>query len=131
MHDKAKEKEKVLGILRMISQDEMKFNKQQNFERAIAIALDEVNDFERLFRLFISDVSHLEVFQQSIKEPLTRDMEKMIHNLRYLIEKNYTKEDKASMPENVLNQVRATQDKRFNLLKKVAQKYLHRPTEQN
>jgi hypothetical protein len=75
----------------------------------------------------MNEVSHLEVFQHAIKEPLTKDMEKMIQNLKYLITKNYTKEETENMPENVQKQVRATQEKRYELFRKVARRYLTRP----
>lgn len=127
MYNRESVRSNVLGMLQQVSQDEVKFNKQQNFERATQIALSEVEDFEKLFHKFLSDVSHLEVFQHSIKEPLTRDMEKMTQNLKYLIQKNYTKEEREGMPENVLNQVRATQEKRYELFRKVARKYLSKP----
>lgn len=127
MYDAEKEKQNVLGMLREASQEEIKYTKDENFKRAVSFATDEVLEFEQLFNKFISDVSHLEVFQDSIKEPLTKDMGKMIHNLKYLIEKNYTAEDKEKMPAEVLQQVRASQEKRINLLKKVARRYLSPP----
>lgn len=127
MYDAEKEKQNVLGMLREASQEEIKYTKDENFKRAVSFATDEVLEFEQLFNKFISDVSHLEVFQDSIKEPLTKDMGKMIHNLKYLIEKNYTAEDKEKMPAEVLQQVRASQEKRITLLKKVARRYLSPP----
>ena len=127
MYDAEKEKKEILGMLEQASQVEIKFTKQENFKRAVAFATDEVLEFEQKFNQFINDVSHLEVFQDAIKEPLTQDMGKMIHNLKYLIEKNYTAEDKDKMPAEVLQQVRASQEKRVNLLKKVARRYLSRP----
>lgn len=126
MYDKEEQKQKVLEVLRSSSQGEIQYTKKQNFERAVSIAVDEVNDLKHEFDRFISRVSHLEVFQDSIKEPLTHDMTKMLENLKYMIEKNYTKEEKEQMPENVLNQVRATQQRRVELLQKVARRYLAR-----
>lgn len=127
MYNKEQAKSSVLGVLKQVSQEEVKFTKQENFERAIQLANDEVDDFEKLYNKFMNDVSHLEVFQHAIKEPLTRDMDKMLQNLRYLIVKNYTKQETENMPENVQNQVRATQEKRYELLGKVARRYLNRP----
>lgn len=114
-------------MLRASSQGEVQNNKQQNFQRAISLAKDELDDFEKIFNKFISDVSHLEVFQYAFKEPLTRDVEKMVQNLRYLVERNYSKEETENMPEEVLNQVKASQDKRFELLKRIAVRYLQKP----
>ncbi|MGV7000265.1 hypothetical protein ACWA2C_16390 [Priestia megaterium] len=127
MYDKEKQKEMVLQLLKESSQSEIQYTKQQNFERAISIAVDEVKEIKEEFDKFVSSVSHLEVFQATIKEPLTRDMSKMLENLQYLIEKNYTQEDKQKMPETVLEQVRASQEKRIDLLKRVAKRYLSRP----
>lgn len=127
MYDKEQQKEMVRQLLKDSSQSEIQYTKQQNFERAISIAVDEVKEIRTEFDKFISNVSHLEVFQATIKEPLTRDMSKMLENLQYLIEKNYTQEDKQKMPETVLEQVRASQQKRIDLLKRVAKRYLSRP----
>lgn len=126
MYNKEEERAKVLGMLQSVSQDEIQYTKQQNFERAISLAVDEVQELQQEFERFISRVSHLEVFHDSVKEPLTHDMTKMLQNLKYLIEKNYTKEEKEKMPENVLNQVKAQQQKRVELLQKVAKRYLAR-----
>jgi hypothetical protein len=127
MYDKEKQKKKVLEILKAVSQDEIKFTKQQNFERAITLALDELQELEQQYQQFMKNVDHLVVFQEAFKEPLTRDMNKMFQNLKYLIEKNYTKEETEKMPEEVLQQVKATQERRIQLLRKVARKYLSRP----
>lgn len=127
MYNKEIEKSRVLGMLKASSQGEIQNNKQQNFQRAISLAKDELDDFEKIFNKFISDVSHLEVFQHAFKEPLTRDVEKMAQNLRYLVERNYSKEETENMPEEVLNQVKASQEKRFELLKRIAVRYLQKP----
>ena len=127
MYNKEQEKIKVLGILKEISQSEVQYTKELNFQRAISIALDEVDEFERKYDQFIADVSHLEVFHDALKEPLTKDIKQMIENLKYLIQKNYTQEDKVKMPQDVLNQIRSTQERRIQLLKKVARRYLSRP----
>lgn len=127
MYDQELEKSKIRELLTSSSHGELTYTQEENFKRAISLALDEVNDFENLFNKFVTDVSHLEVFQESIKEPLTKDMSKMIQNLKYLIEKNYTKEERENMPEDVLRQVSATQEKRVSLLRRVARRYLSRP----
>lgn len=127
MYDKEQEKAKVLGVLKEASQDEIKFTKDQNFFRAIDFALGEVDELNQEFNRFMDRVQHLEVFQESVKDPLVKDMSKLMETLRYLIEKNYTPEDKVKMPKDVLDQVKATQDRRINLLKRVARKYFHRP----
>jgi hypothetical protein len=126
MYNKEEQRLIVLEMLRKSSQNEVQYTKQQNFERAVSFALDEIKELEQQFNQFVNSVSHLEVFQDAVKEPLTQDMSKMIQNLRYLVEKNYTKEEKEKMPENVLNQVRATQERRVELLKKIARRYLSR-----
>jgi hypothetical protein len=126
MYDKEKQKQKVLEMLRELSHDEMQYTKKQNFERAITFALDEVVELEQQFNHFLNRVSHLEVFQTIMKEPLTQEMNKSISNLRYLIEKNYTKEEKEQMPEDVFNQVQATQERRIDLLRNIARRYLSR-----
>lgn len=127
MYDKEEQKTRILGMLKDTSQDEIKYNKDQNFLRAIEFALDEVQELEQQYRKFVQSVSHLEVFHEMVREPLDKDMSKMVQNLKYLIEKNYTKEDKEKMPQEVLSQVKATQDRRINLLKKIALRYFHRP----
>ena len=128
MYIKEEEKTFMLHVVRELSKDHVKFNQQQNFERAISLAQDEIQEFEALFTKFVNDVSHLEVFQYSIKEPLTRDITKMVSNISYLVNKSYSQEEKDSMPEEVLNNVRATQQKRYELLKNIAQRYIARPS---
>lgn len=127
MYNKEKEKERILQMLKDTSQYEVKYTKEDNFLRAIEFALDEVREFEEEYNKFISRVSHLQVFQDVVKEPLTKSMGKWVQNLKYLIEKNYTKEDREKMPADVLKQVKSTQDRRINLLKNVARTYFHRP----
>jgi hypothetical protein len=127
MYSKEEEKQKILGMLRLSSQGEMQFTKQQNFQRAIEFAVDELNELEYAFEKFISEVSHLEVFQTSLKEPLTNDVSKHLQNLKYLIQRNYTDEEKNKMPQEVLNQVRATQQRRVEILQQVARRYLSKP----
>lgn len=126
MYNGYEEREKILEMIKNSSQDEMKFTKNENFFRAIDFALDELNELENEFNKFIQSVEHLEVYQEMVKEPLVKDTTRMIQNLKYLIEKNYTKEDQASMPSEVLQQVKATQDRRIKLLQNVAKKYFHR-----
>jgi|GEM_PF-6109929 len=126
MHDKDQQRKKVQEILQQFSHYEVQYNKQQNFERAVMLALDETQELENEFRQFIQRIEHLEVFQ-FIKESFMKDMQKKIQNLKYLIEKNYTKEETEKMPEEVYRQVKASQERRIELLKKVAQKYLSRP----
>lgn len=127
MYDMEKEKELLLEVLKNTSQEEVKYTKQENFLRAIDFALSEVEELEKEFQAFVGRVSHLEVFQAMVKEPLTKDMDKTVGNLKYLIEKNYSKEDKEKMPQDVLEQVLATQQRRVNLLQNVARRYFHRP----
>jgi hypothetical protein len=124
MYNREEERATVLKLLRESSQVEMQYTKQQNFERAVSLAMDEVKEIEQEFNRFLGRVSHLEVFQHTMKEPLTQDVSKHLQNLSYMITKNYTKEEKESMPYEVLEQVKATQDKRVDLLQKVARRYL-------
>ncbi len=127
MYDKEQMKSKVFDLLKDATHHEMKFSKQENFERAISLAIDEILEFESIYNRFITDASHLEVFQHSIKGPLETDVNNMISHLKYMVEKNYTKEEVNKMPEEVLKQVRATQEKRIHLLKNVARRYLFHP----
>ncbi len=127
MYDKEQMRSKVLELLKENSQDEIKNIKQENFERAISIALDEIDEFERFFNQFMDDVKHLEVFQHAIKEPLEQDIYKITSHLKYLIEKSYTKEETEKMPETVFEQVRVSQERRIDLLRRVAKRYLSRP----
>jgi hypothetical protein len=125
MYDVAKEKEKILSIVKDVAKIEVKYTKEQNFFRAISFALDEVNEAEKSYLNFMDSISHLVIFEEMVQGQLHTDMQKLFQNLRYLIEKNYTQGDKQKMPEDVLNQVKATQDRRIELLKKVARKYFH------
>jgi hypothetical protein len=127
MYNREEEKAIMLSLVRTLGQEEVKFNKQQNFERAIELALDEISELEQKLHQFVADVDHLEVFQHSMKESLTREMDKMISGLRYLITKSYTQVEKDNMPAEVLEQVRITQQRRMELLKKVAMRYLVKP----
>lgn len=120
-------KEFMLGMLRKSSQEEIQFTKDQNFIRAIDFALEEVEELQQQYVKFIQSVQHLVVFQEIVKEPLTKDMQKMTQNIKYLIEKNYTKEDRDKMPIEILGQVKSSQEKRLKLLTDVARKYFHHP----
>lgn len=127
MYNREEEKAFVLSLVQSMAQDNMKFTKQQNFERAIAFANDELAEFKMHFDRFVADVSHLEVFQHSFKEPLTHDVEKLLQSVHYLVSKNYTQAEKEAMPQEVITQVLATQERRFDLLGKIARRYLARP----
>lgn len=127
MYNREEERLKILSILHEVSQTEVPYTKELNFQRAISLALDEVHEIEQRYNQFIADVSHLEVFHDALKEPLTQDAGQRFNNLKYLIEKNYTQEEKSNMPQDVLNQIRSTQERRIQLLKKVAKRYLSRP----
>lgn len=123
LFDAEKERLKVLSILDEISQDEIKITKSELFKNSINVALDEMDEFEKEFKKFVNNVSHLEVYKEIIHNPLTRDVEKMIKNVRFLIEKNYTKEEKEHMPIEILQQVQASQERRMRLLQNVARRY--------
>lgn len=127
MYNKEQERASILGVVRELAQSEVKFTKQQNFERAISLAKDELAEFDMYFKKFVTDVSHLEVFRDSIKEPLTKDVSKLSQSIEYLITRNYTQAERESMPHEVQQQVKATQERRFTLLRKVAQRYLRKP----
>ncbi|UYX56045.1 hypothetical protein M3Y14_34250 (plasmid) [Bacillus thuringiensis] len=124
MYDKQLVREKVLKMLNEYSQDEKQFTKQENFHRAVSFALDEVTEMEHAFEKFIQSVGHLELFKEVAQQPLTKEGSRIFQNLRYLIERNYTKEETQKMPENVFNQVQSSQQRRVELLQKVAKKYL-------
>lgn len=128
MYDKSQERAKVLSIVQSFREYDIKFTKQQNFERAVQLSLDELEEFNQAFDRFIQDVSHLEVFQHSLKDQLIQDKERLAKGVSYLISKNYSKAEKENMPHDVLVQVESTQRRRFDLLKRVAVRYLSRPT---
>lgn len=128
MYDKQKEREAALKIINTLYQDEMQNARKQNFQRAIDIAVDEITEIEQAYQAFLKQVEHLELFKEVIQEPLHKDVTRMTQNLKYMIEKNYTQEELNRMPEHVREQVRTTQDRRVELLKKVAKKYLSKPT---
>lgn len=130
MGENNQRKQEVLEILKKVSQDEIKFNKEENFKRAVHFAIDELEEFENELSIFLGRVQHLELYQEIIKEPLLTNMNKITTDLRYLIEKNYTKEEREKMPENVYNQVKKSQEKRIELLKKVAKRYLSKAKDQ-
>lgn len=124
MYDKQVVREKVLNMLNDFSQSEIQFSRQQNFHRAISFALDEVTEMEQAFDKFVQSVSHLELFKEVVQEPLSKESSRVFKNLRYLIEKNYTKEETEKMPQNVFSSVQSSQQRRVELLQKVARKYL-------
>lgn len=124
MHDVQKEKEKILNLMNHISSYENKMSKNELFQQSIQFALDEVNEMEQEFNQFIQRVSHLEVFQEFLKHSLIDNFDKVSSNLKYMITKNYTQEEKDNMPFEVLQQVQSTQEKRMRLLQNIARKYL-------
>ncbi|MBU5262024.1 hypothetical protein [Bacillus atrophaeus] len=128
MYNKEEEKQKVLSWLKQSSQQENKFTKKQNFARAISFALGEVDEFQEELNIFLSKVSHLQVYQEMIKDPFTKYTESSLKDLRYLIEKNYSDEEIQAMPKETYNQLRVAQEKRIELLRKVAQQYIATPT---
>ncbi|PFV35743.1 MULTISPECIES: hypothetical protein [Bacillus cereus group] len=124
MYDKQLVREKVLKMLNEYSPSEKQFTREENFHRAVSFALDEVTEMEQAFDKFVQSVGHLELFKEVVHQPLTKEGTRVFQNLRYLIEKNYTKEETQKMPENVFNQVQSSQQRRVELLQKVAKKYL-------
>lgn len=127
MYNKAEEKQKVLSWIKQSSQQENHFTKKQNFARAISFALGEVDEFQEELNRFLSRVSHLQVYQEMIKDPFRKYTENSLKDLKLLIEKNYSDEEIQAMPKETFNQLRLAQEKRMDLLRKVAQVYIVTP----
>ncbi|MCD7911051.1 hypothetical protein KC480_05865 [Bacillus velezensis] len=129
MYSKEGEKQKVLSWLKQSSSQERNFTKKQNFVRAISFALGEVDEFEEELKRFLSNVSHLQVYQEMIRDPFSKYMQSSLKDLRYLIEKNYSEDEIQAMSKETHNQLKMAQQKRVVLLRKVAQQYITLPNE--
>jgi NifB/MoaA-like Fe-S oxidoreductase len=123
-YDPQQEKQKIYEILSQFQEHEQQMEKRKYLKMSIALALDELEEFEQLYRRFLKEVGHLVVYQEIIKDPLVRNMENLLRDLRFLIEKNYTKEELEQVPSDVYQQIIQSQKQRAELLKKIARKYL-------
>jgi hypothetical protein len=123
-YDPQQEKLKIYEILSQFQEHEQQMEKRKYLKMSIALALDELEEFEQLYRRFLKEVKHLVIYQELIKDPLVRNMENLLRDLRFLIEKNYTKEELEQVPTDVYQQIVQSQKQRAELLKKIAKKYL-------
>lgn len=123
-YDPQQEKQKIYQILSQFQEHEQQMDKRKYLRMSIDLALDELREFEQLYHRFLEEIKHLVIYQEIIKDPLVRNMEHLLRDLRYLIEKNYTKEELEKMPADVYQQVVQSQKLRAELLKKIAKKYL-------
>ncbi|OXB94865.1 hypothetical protein [Parageobacillus galactosidasius] len=123
-YDPQQEKQKIYEVLSQFQEHEQQMEKRKYLKMSITLALDELEEFEQLYRRFLKEVGHLVVYQEIIKDPLVRNMENLLRDLRFLIEKNYTKEELEQVPSDVYQQIIQSQKQRAELLKKIARKYL-------
>jgi hypothetical protein len=118
------EKKRIFELLSPALDEERQQNKQNYLKKATAIALDEVQELKKEYELFISRIQHLQVFQQVIQQPLESNMQNILRDLRFMLEKNYTQEELERMPSDVYQQVVQSQKQRVDILKKIARTYL-------
>ena len=123
-YDPQQEKQKIYEILSQFQEHERQMEKRKYLKMSIELALDELEEFEKIYRRFLKEVQHLVVYQEIIQDPLVRNMENLLRDLRFLIEKNYTKEELDKVPTDVYQQIVQSQKQRAELLKKIAKKYL-------
>jgi hypothetical protein len=123
-YDAQQEKQRLYDLLSPVADQEKQLTKKHLFNISVGIALDEIDEFEKEYKKFLEKVNHLQVYQEVIKQPLVNNMDKIIRDLRFLIEKNYTEEELEKMPADVYEQVVKSQKQRVEILKKVANIYL-------
>jgi predicted ATP-dependent protease len=122
-YDPNQEKEKIYEWLSQFRDYEKQIEKKQYIQRSIQLALEEMDEFEQLYQQFLRSVQHLVVYQSLIRDPLATNMDHMIKSIRFLIEKNYTKEELDRVPEDVYQQIIKSQKQRADLLKAIATRY--------
>lgn len=123
-YDPHQEKEKVYEALSKAYLEGNQLKKEEIFEKAISIALDELKEFTIKFDEFFKSVSHLVVFEDLMKDLLVKGAKQYISDAKYLIEKNYTTEELDAMPEEIYSKVLRTQRSRRDLLQKISKKYI-------
>mgnify|MGYP001180975232 CR=1 FL=1 len=119
-----REKERVQEILKQNEKYEKQYKNKNLLKKSIQIALEEVDEFEKYYYEFISNISHLVIFKELIQSPIEVNMEKIIKDLRFLMAKNYSKEELEKMPDDVYQQVVQNQKQRADILKKIVKTYL-------
>lgn len=124
MFDPNKEKQRVYEMLSEAHVENKHFTKKELFKDSIHFALSEYKELATQYNIFFKSVDHLVIFNHELKDEVVKNTVNMLRELRFLIEKDYTKEELENMPTTVYDQVLQTQKKRADLLKKIAEVYL-------
>jgi regulator of replication initiation timing len=122
-YDPAMEKIKAIDFVNQSLSFENSFEKSNKVERAIQIALEEIQELDQRFCRFVEENKHLHVFEHLLKPLLVERHEHMIMHARSLMEKTYTQEELQQYPEHVYQDIVNAQKKRVEVLKKIAASY--------
>lgn len=121
--DKEQEKQRALRMVEGSLQDENSTEQQDKKSRAIAISLEEAEEIKNEIDGLIAKLDHLVVFQELVKPHLVRFNAQTNQQTIHMMQKDYSKEELAEMPEAVYKQVVELQTRRVDVLKKIAQQY--------
>lgn len=123
-YNREEEKNRIYEMLSESKVEEFYHDKKQLFKDAVYFALSEYRELAKSYDNFFKSVDHLVIFQYLIKDRVMKDTINMMKEIKFLIEKQYTKEELEHMPTPVYDQVLETQRQRADLLKKIAETYL-------
>ena len=123
-YDPAMEKIKAIDFVNQSMGLEIQYNKQEKVQRAITIALEELQEFEQKCNRFIESVEHLCAFDDLIRPMFMNHVTQILQQAKHMMEKTYSQEELAALPEHVYNEIVTVQKKRVEVLKKVAARYL-------
>jgi len=121
--DLEQERMKAFQFVEKSYEQEKQGLKKLKLQQTINIAKDEISEINQEFQSFLHKVEHLVVFQELFSEPIKALMQQMLESSCYFLEKNYSKDEINEMPDDVYRQVAASQERRKEVLKKLALKY--------
>jgi len=123
-YNPAIEKIKAMDFVSHSLAMESAYKQYEKVKRAIAIALDELREFEEKYNHFIESVSHLQVFQELLRPIHVEYTNDLLHKSKDLMERTYTDKELEGLPLDVYNNIVELQKKRVNVLKKIASVYM-------
>jgi hypothetical protein len=121
--NREEERKKAYEFVEQSLGHEVNMTKREMVQRAISIAMDELDELDAELHKFLERVQHLHVFSDLIKQPFLQQVNSMLQQAKYMMEKEYTQEELDAMPEQVYNQIVEIQKKRVEVLKKIAKSY--------
>lgn len=123
-YDPLEERDRIYELLSVSKIEDNHLAKKELFDESITFALSEYQELAISYDNFFKSINHLVIFNHAIKGKVMKETINMLRELKFLIEKNYEKEELEKMPTAVYDQVLHTQKQRADLLKQVAETYL-------